>query len=262
MGIHSVNPGFTDARNGSFVAELTIRALAEAGHSGLKYYNTALRSACKSHPPPYGEAWYGESYRNLAVDPMWLVQSLIANAQKEGEGSRKLWALAGRTDNSHIREQIRLHAIDESRHALIYLTLLDQAFPDAVDDETRASLKTLSPQYASTDQPPTERASDFDIILDEIIQMNIGEIRTRIHQLLMRPVINLHCPPDNRARLIRMLDAILMDETRHIAYTAQIIDDHVPTYGPKSITDLFASRMAEFNGITLREVGEHTFEGA
>jgi len=243
-----------------FVAHLTLEALGGRGRA-LKRYGRMLKKACRTHPPPYGQAWYGETYRKLAVDPRWLANSLVANASKEGEGSRKLWNLVARVEDGSIAEKVRLHAIDESRHALIYIALLNLAFPKAVSALQLRALRRLSPGYASFDRPAPLAPSTTDIVMDELVQMNIGEIRTRIHQLMLRPVITLHCPASNRAKLGAMMDALLDDETRHIAYTAQIIDDFAARDSATAITNLFSRRLADFNDITLEEVGQQSFDG-
>src|SRR5260370_1208958 len=185
------------------VSDLTIAALEESGTEPLTYYSASLASACDATPPPYGMAWYGDKYRELACDPNWLANSLIANAAKEGEGSRKLWSLAGRTANPKVSEQIRSHAIDEARHARLYIEMLSIAFPEAMDSDTRAELDKLSPGYTGKDHPQISAYAAETSVLDELIQMNIGEIRTRIHQLLLRPVIMAHGPPKAPARLNR-----------------------------------------------------------
>jgi hypothetical protein len=246
----------------AFVAQLTLSALADQGYDDLVAYEAILTNAVERSPPPYGEAWYGETYRDLAVDPEWLAQSLIANASKEGDGSRKLWDLVSRIHDSDIREQVRLHAVDESRHARYYLSMVDLAFPGAVESSLRPLLQSISPGYGTRDRPEMQAPSSTEIVLDEIVQMNIGEIRTRIHQLLLAPVIRVHCPEDNRGRLQLILDTLLNDETRHIAYTARIIDEKASEGWMTFLDQTMVQRVADFNAITLEEVGAETFEGA
>lgn len=244
------------------IADLTLKALAEQSAESFDNYADALQQACDAHPPPYGMAWYGEKYRSVAVDPFWLANSLIANAQKEGEGSRKLWQLVAKTSDENIAEQVRQHAIDESRHAKLYISMLGIAFPEAVTPELLDELNKLSPGYATRDFPEhTNKVAD-NVVLDELIQMNIGEIRTRLHQLLLRPVINLHCPDAERKKLERILDSLLSDETKHIWYTASLIEDAMQNGKRDFVYRTMSLRMAEFNEITLQEVGESTFEGA
>jgi hypothetical protein len=244
------------------VAELTIRALAETGAEHLDGYSSSLSEACEAAPPPYGMAWYGEKYRQVASDPSWLANSLIANAAKEGEGSQKLWALAGRAAERQVAEQIKVHAIDEARHARLYISMLGIAFPEAVDKSIIAECNKLSPGYTSDDEPDKLPAATESQVLDELIQMNIGKIRTRIHQLLLRPVIMSHCPPEGRAKLQRILDSLLGDETRHIEYTARLIEKAMAEKSAGFVRNTMKQRLEEFNQITLEEVGELSFEGA
>jgi hypothetical protein len=244
------------------VSKLTIDALKEERTESLEQYAVSLCAACKAYPPPFGMAWYGQKYRKVARDPMWLAQSLIANASKEGEGSQKLWELAGRTGKHEISEQIRRHAIDEARHARQYIAMLDIAFPNAADEELRLKLYSLSPGYTVKDQPPKMPSASEPDVLDELIQMNIGEIRTRIHQLLLRPVILAHCSPTGRDKLTRVLDSLLKDETRHIEYTARLIEQAIVQGNDDFVYQTMHKRLAEFNQITLEEVGELNFEGA
>ena len=246
----------------SVVPELTVRALQDTGAAPLPHYEASLKAACEIYPPPYGMAWYGDKYRDVSVDPRWLAQSLVANAIKEGEGSQKLWQLAGRTPAPEVAEQIRQHAIDESRHARMYIGLLEIAFPEATDELLRPTLFALSPGYTQKDRPPESPPANEATVLDEIIQMNIGEIRTRIHQLLLRPVIIAHCAQERHRKLSGILDSLLADETRHIEYTARLIDQACERGHEAFVRTTTADRVAEFNHITLDEVGEQKFEGA
>lgn len=239
----------------SAVVGLTLRPLPARGTGSLPGYARSLRAACKAAPPPFGMAWYGDRYRELAIEPRWLATSLIDNAAKEGEGSRKLWRLAGRTADPEIAEQIRRHAVDESRHALVYVAMLETAFPGAVGGGVRRTLTDLSPRYRLKDGLPRRRAVSRRRVLDELIQMNIGEIRTRINQLLLAPVITEYCPRHGKRRLSRMLASLMEDETRHIEYTARLIERAIRGGDEAFVHRTMARRMAEFNRITLAEVG-------
>jgi len=242
------------------VASLTLHALSEGRGNPLGGYGRLLRAACAKAPPPYGEAWYGEKYRAVGRDPSWLAQSLIANAQKEGDGSRKLWILASRARDARIAEKVRIHAIDESRHAALYLRMLDITFPGAVGDDLRPMLNEIPPGYTVQQRPAVLPEEPEDEVLDELIQMNIGEIRTRIHQLLLRPVITAHCARNERAKLERILDSILWDETKHIRYTAELIEAAIGAGEMTFVRSTLRQRLEEFNEITLREVQGPDFE--
>ncbi len=245
----------------NFVAEDTVRALDRIATEPLTYYRAALHVACSTAPPPFGQLWYGDKYRFLAVEPTWLAASLIANAEKEGDGSRKLWALAGRASEPRVAEAIRQHAIDESRHALIYVAMCQLVFPEALDVQLLAHARALSPQYRSHDVPPVSGKASRESVLDELVQMNLGEIRTRIHQLLLQPVLRVHCPPGKQERLSRTLDVLLTDETRHIQYTARLIEAEAQRGKSQLICSIMRTRLQEFNQITLAEVGDSRFVG-
>jgi len=244
-----------------YIARHTIQALSESGTEELPHYEAALQAACITFPPPFGQAWYGEKYRTVALDPGWFAASLIANAEKEGEGSRKLWDLVARTPNQEIAEAIRQHAIDESRHALLYVTMCELVFPEALEGEVKTYANSLSPRYSLHDFPTATQKVPDEYVLDELIQMNIGEIRTRIHQLLMRPVITAYCPENRKDRLIRILDSLINDETRHIQYTARLIEKAAQTQQSEFVKRTMSTRLNDFNAITLREVGETQFVG-
>jgi hypothetical protein len=236
------------------VASEILTALDAAGAGPLPGYTAGLRAACGASPPAFGTGWYRRRYRELARVPGWLAVSLVVNAEKEGEGSRKLWRLAARADDPDVAEQVRRHALDESRHALVYLALLDTVFPGSVRERDRARLRELSPRYRAGDKPRARRRATRRRVLDELIQMNIGEIRTRLNQLLLAPAARRYCPARGRRRLARMLTALLADETRHIAYTARLLERAIVEGEGAFVRRTMARRLAEFNAITLAEV--------
>lgn len=162
-------------KRASVVPQLVRNALRVRRICELDFYEAALATGCASDPPPYGMAWYGDLYRSLALDPSWMANSLVSNAAKEGEGSEKLWVLAGRTADPEISEQVRRHAIDESQHARYYISMLRLAFPEAMDRDTFDRLLRLSPGYSRTQTPERSTLSADESVIDEIIQMNIGK---------------------------------------------------------------------------------------
>lgn len=240
------------------VPEIARRALHDQGEGGLPAYFAALTLSCEKTPPPFGMAWYGERFRDFAVRPEWMANSLIQNATKEADGARQLWLLSGRTPAPEIAEAIRQHAIDEARHARYYIAMLDLAFPDAAPPAERDRFLAGLPKFSQADFPERTAPAKLESVFDELVQMNVGEIRTLIHQLLMRPVLTRHCPRDNLARLEALLDSIAADEAKHITYTARLIETRCRTH-PDAIQTLFVERLAEFNEITLQEAGVPSF---
>ena len=116
-------------------------------------------------------------------------------------------------------------------------------------------LEDASPRYVRTQSPPlTEYAAD-SVVYDELVQMNIGEIRTRIHHCLFTPVLLILARDDNRQRLERLLTRILLDETSHIAYTASLLDKRmVELQWASEIRRCFMKRTRQFNTLTIQQV--------
>lgn len=240
------------------VARLTTRALREHGVPRLPAYRRALVAACDESPPPFGRKEYGDLYRESAADPQWLALSLAANAQGEGDGAEHLWDLAASTPDPDVARQIQQHAIDEARHSRAYVTLLDLVF--TVDEALRARLHKLSPGYTTATPLAAKPGSPYahSATVDDFVQMNIAEIRTRILHLLQRPFLLSYCQPDRRGKVRRILDSLLRDETRHIAYTACLIERAAQESGVDQVVDLMKERVRDFNQLTDDEVASRT----
>src|SRR5260221_10216281 len=208
-------------------------------------------------PPPFGTKDYSKIYRDVARDPGWMVISLIQNAQGEGEGSGHLWDLAACTPDARVAAHVKAHAIDESRHAKAYVAMLDLTFPGVVDDEFHAQLTSLSPSYNQRSPLKPHEGSPYAsaITLDDLIQMNIAEIRTLVHHLLQRPMLLEHCAPERRRRLTRLHDSVRLDEVRHIAYTAALIEEFASRGEAGAVNRLMLERMSDFNAITNEDLG-------
>jgi len=239
------------------VAATTIDALRAHGVSELPTYDMALVAACNASPPPFGDKEYGDIYRSNARDPGWVALSLLTAAQSEGEGARHLWDMAACTPDREIARQMQQHAIDEARHSRLYVTLLGLIFPVAADAKLRRQLMRLSPGYTRNSPlaPAAGSPYAYPATVDELIQMNIAEIRTRIYHLLQRPVLlDRYCKPEQRPRVLQILDWLLTDETRHIAYTARLIERSAQTSGSEHVAELIRERVKDFNEVTEQEL--------
>lgn len=212
-------------------------------------------AAWTAAPPPFAFAWYGATFRQRSLNLRWLAAGLARNAVAEGQGARKLWQLAARTADPRIASLVRQHAIDESRHALVYLAMLDTVFPSALPPEDRAALRASCPRYRVDDRPAGASPVPRHRLLDELVQMNIGEIRTRINQQLLAPALLTVCAAVNRRRLRRMLNSVLSDETRHIAYTAALLDHALAGPDDQFVVRTLHTRLAQFNRRTVDEIG-------
>ena len=220
-------------------------------------YRAALRKAVSEEPPPFSTEAYAKIYRDSSVSGKWLAISLISNAQREGQGAGDLWTLAACADNEAERQLIKRHAVDESRHARLYLALLDLAFPDAVDPAFRKELDVVSPGFTMAQEPSVVVGSPYATrpTIDLYVQMNIAEIRTTIHHLLQRAALALHCPAANLPRATKVLDSLFRDELSHVSYTAELIETKASAAGPGGLDGLYRRRLADFNRITNDEFG-------
>jgi hypothetical protein len=245
----------------NIVAEMTIQALSIGTSGELDRYCQALSAACEAEPPPFGSKSYGDIFRRVAADPYWMASSLVANAEREAEGSGRLWSLAACTRDVEISAYLKQHASDESRHARWYVAMLNLAFPDAVTDSLRLHLTALSPRYSAKMAPEPIDGSPFahTVTLDDLIQMNIAEIRTAINQRLQRPVLIAHCPSSEHRKLTPLLDGLLKDEVRHVGYTARLIDRFALQVGVDYVIELMTARVRDFNEITYQEVDQNVF---
>lgn len=242
------------------VAKLAVEE-SEPG-SGCPAYLSALQEALGKAPPPYDQKNYADTYRAASEDPRWMATSLMTNAEREGDGATRLWSMAASSDNASEKKLLKRHAVDESKHALIYLTLLDLAFPNAVDAAFRKELEQLSPRFTMAQPLEVVEGSPYGRApsVDDFIQMNIAEIRTTIHHLLQREALARYCPEENRPRMNKLLDALLRDELGHVGYTAVLIDQYSKLVALGKISELFCLRMRDFNEITKKELGERVFD--
>jgi hypothetical protein len=233
-------------------------------HSGDGYatYFSALNKALEDEPPPFATKAYSDIYREASSDVRWMAVSLITNAEREGDGATRLWSLSSCSPDKENQHLLKIHAVDESRHALIYLALLDLAFPGITEPSFRLELQKLSPRYSMGMKVFAVEGSPYakEPTIDDFLQMNIAEIRTTIHHLMQRLALADHAPPENRAQITTILDSLLRDELNHVAYTAVLIDRLARNVASPNIAALFRKRFRDFNQITNEELGEHAFD--
>lgn len=225
-------------------------------------YVDALDHALLHEPPPFGEAIYAETYREASANAQWLAISLITNAEREGDGATRLWSMAACADDAEERQLLKQHAVDESRHARLYLALFDLAFPGAAPAEFRKELDQLSPGFVMSAPLFVVEGSPYarPPTLDDFMQMNIAEIRTTIHHVFQRAALAAHVPADSWPRVNGILDSLFGDELKHVAYTARLIEEEAPSVDREALHRLFQRRLHDFNQITKRELERLVFE--
>ncbi|MGO7345484.1 hypothetical protein ACC713_35025 [Rhizobium johnstonii] len=244
------------------VASIAQVAVSQYG-GGDRYnaYLSAFAEALEYEPPPFDTENYSLMYHSSALDPRWLATSILTNAEMEGDGARRLWSLASFTADAEERALLKRHAVDESKHSLLYLALLDLAFPNAITPEFRRELKQLSPGFGMHKElypiegSPYARAPT----IDDYLQMNIAEIRTTVHHLMQRHVIRAHCPEENLPQVMQVMESLLDDELAHVGYTAMLIDRNAKRIAGDRVSSLLRKRLRDFNAITTEELGQSAF---
>ena len=225
-------------------------------------YSHAIEAAAEAAPPPFCMNHYEEVYQQYSANPRWLAISLMANAQREGQGATDLWTLAACAELQNEQALVKQHAIDESRHAQMYLTLLDLNFPDLVAQSFREEMNVLSPGFSESQKLQPYPESDYakNPSIDDFVQMNIAEIRTTFHHLMQRQALQHHCPQKNMFKSLKVLDSLLLDELRHVAYTACLIEEKAASLGEGALVKLYTRRLIDFNRITTEEIGDQVFQ--
>jgi hypothetical protein len=256
------SPALFCSRDAANPAADVARAAVDAKAArGCTSYLAALESALSDEPPPYGTSGYAQLYFEAARSSQWLAISLMSNAEREGDGSRRLWSLAACAESDDEKRLLKRHAVDESRHSLAYLALLDLTFPGCVSAEFRKELRSVSPHFSTRQEPFVVEGSPYARTpsIDDFVQMNIAEIRTALHHGMQRDAIKAHCPPENQARARGILDVIYGDELSHVAYSAELIDQKAEEVGPRVLQEIFCRRVCDFNRITRQELGDAVF---
>lgn len=243
----------------SFIAQVAVHQYG--GSDAFPLYRQAIAEALDNEPPPFDTEVYSSTYRNSALDPRWLATSILTNAEMEGDGARRLWSLATFAENGEERDLLKQHAVDESRHALYYLALLDLAFPDAIEPGFRQELRQLSPGFSMHKELYPIEGSPYarPATIDDYLQMNIAEIRTTIHHMMQRTAIQAYCPEENLPQALKVLDQLLDDELAHVGYTAMLIDRVAARTPGNRVGALFRKRFRDFNLITTQELGDNSF---
>jgi hypothetical protein len=238
------------------IVELSLEMLGVPGDCPL--YATAVNRTVDADTPPFDTQAYETVYRESARDARWMATSLLTNSEREGDGSKRLWSLAACSDDPIEQSSLKQHAVDESKHSLMYLALLDLAFPGAVSPEFRIELRQLSPGFtlrkALYPVPGSPYAKKPTV--DDFIQMNVAEIRTTIHHVMQRQALAQHCPPENRSAIKAVQDSLLRDELAHVGYTARLIERLAADLPQGRVADLIAKRFGDFGRITREELGD------
>jgi rubrerythrin len=221
----------------------------------LPLYTDALRAAFAQVEPVFTRDRYSAFFWNCATSvPDYMPRVVLANGAAESEGSAKLlelWSEIHRDET--VASQVMVHAQDESRHARIFLRMTELAFPGTVGSDEFERFERSLPDVRNRDHRKAETELPEEHIIDNLVQMNIGEIRTRLHMHLFAPIVYGMTPDENKRAVQRLFEGLVRDEVRHIGYTARLMERWAENGARRLIADLYAGRLDTFNRMTYEQ---------
>jgi hypothetical protein len=226
-------------------------------HSGqdLPHYSRIVLEAFSEVEPVFLKKRYKDFFWHCASSvPGWLAQVVLGNAQAESDGSSKLLELWRSVDyNRGVEDKVLFHATDEARHSRLFLKLADTVFPDMFTggflSQVRRSLTKIERDRLTKNQNAIDEAE----LIDHLVQMNMGEIRTRIHMEFLAPVMNAFSPVERRETLHSTLNGLAHDEIVHIGYIAGILEEWCMVGDTKLIADTYTRRLNDFHKFTVNQ---------
>ena len=221
----------------------------------LPRYSDSLMAAFDEVDPVFTRTGYCDFFWHCASSvPGWLPHTILANAEAESMGSGRLLKLWQRVDYNDVAErEIMIHGIDESRHSRVFIGLVERAFPTLVAPEYLDELRRTLPDIRGRAHVKEGKRIEEDVLIDALVQMNIAEIRTRIHLELFAPLIYGLSPVEDRPAVFRILRALGRDEVRHIGYTARLMEQWNRAGAGDLLRDLYEKRLRDFNAMTIAE---------
>jgi hypothetical protein len=235
--------------------EDVLQAAREHLQEGLPFYSDSLRAAFAEVQPVFTRERYAELFWHCATRvPGWIARVVLANGRAEGEGSEKLLWLWREVDyNRHVEDQVLAHARDESRHSRIFVRLTERAFPGVFPGDQLERFEAALPDVRRCPHEKAPTRIPEQHLIDNLVQMNIGEIRTRLHMHLFAPVIYALAPDEHKLAVRRLLEGLVRDEVRHIGYTAKLMETWAEEDSGKLIRRLYRGRLHAFNRITVEQ---------
>jgi hypothetical protein len=242
------------------LASLVLENLRHVSSRKYPRYSKILKHCFMQAPPPYAKNWFERRYFELARDPEWFANSLVANSALEGYGSTQVWNFSNRMYCDQYIDAVQRHALDESRHSTMFVSMLDLTFPGIeLDSATRERLHAMQPRYSVFNPPPGGR---FDLLdrmtegetFNELVGIHLTEIRALVLQLLLRPVLQAYAPMQSQKRLRMFSDSLIRDEAMHIDYCAEIFEELALAGHVDYLVHLFETRVSDFNDVTMIEL--------
>lgn len=224
-------------------------------NNDLPHFTDCIRGAFASVDAVFWRDRYLEFYwRCVTTVPSYIQQVVAANAEAESAGAAGLFELWTTVrDSPKVEEGVEKHFRDESRHARLFVHLTELAFPGFVVANEAEAWKLRLFDATRATYVKADAAASTPVILDNLVQMNIGEIRTRAHMFMIGPVLTAFAPDENKERVDGILSGLVYDEVSHIGYTACLMEEWCRDGHKSLVQQLYARRLRDFNQYTIEQ---------
>lgn len=227
--------------------EQTVAYLSMPCRKRLSMYLRLLRQACIEDPPPYGESGYADGFVTLSDNSEWFASLLLSYAEEEAIGAERLIRLSRTVEKLLPRAKsfVMKHAQDETRHVLVFLKVLRALFPQfRVSPEAREALER---RHSNLMQPQSLGGEFRGDLLSEFSQINIGEVKNRVHLSMLRDQALKHCCASNLKEVEFLTSSLIKDEVNHIVYTGTVLQFIASSCGYEDATTRYVDVFSAFN---------------
>lgn len=245
----------------SFVARLMQSVVSSTGAAIGSNYLALIDKAFLAEPPVYASQWFGDLFRRRGRDPSWVVSLLAADSYMEGYSAGRLWQYAEKLDDPGLAQAMRRHARDEAKHSRLFSSTIFRAFPSLVDQELRTKLESNAPSFSSIAERSCELDSPSpDEVLSSMLLVNLFEIKALVLGMLTKPMVIAHAPNERWDVLRKIFDVIILDEARHIRYSADYLEGACMRGGRSAVEDALRDFQATLNTVTLAELEKDAYD--
>jgi hypothetical protein len=230
----------------------TLRLVRQHTGQDLPQYTECVQQAFAEVDPVFLRPRYSEFFWHCSSTvPGWLPQVALGNAQAESDGSAKLLNLWQDMDfDREIEDQVLFHATDEARHSRLFVKLVEMTFPGVFDEGFLSRYRGALTKIDKAKLIKSATLIDAEALIDHLVQMNMGEIRTRLHMELIAPVLHAFTPDDSKGTLQQVLQGLAHDEVVHIGYIAGILERMCSSGDRELVQSLYTRRLHDFNVFT------------
>ena len=190
-------------------------------------YSDLLGKAVLSIDPVFFRPEYSQFFWHCASTiPGWVQRVLVACTKSESRGSLGLLDLWKATTICEEAEVGLLrHAKDEARHSRMFLRMLRLTYPGFLASSTMEETQRALAVIRRDDEVKSGANVSEEDLIDQFVQLNITEIRTRIHLGFLAPIYFESTTDDKKSEVGELLQRLGRDEIVHIAYTAKLLNE-------------------------------------